>query len=286
MLNQLKQAAPHLEFSLIKILTQGDHDKSIPLEIKPGQRMFVKELEEALLDNRIDIAVHSLKDMTTELPQGLSLAAVTERLDPRDVLVSRDKKLSELTPGSTIGIGGLRRVAQLLAYRPDLKVIGIRGNVDTRLKKVSRGELDGIIIAAAAMIRLGEESRIAEYLPLESFPPAVGQGALGIETKDKDLEMAELISAINHKPTWQSVIAERTFLNALGVGCRAPVGALATVSANSLTLKGMIANIDGSKLIKATEEGNRLAPEKVGIRLAQRMVDMGALQLITGAGIR
>ena len=286
MLVQLKQAAPHLDFSLIKILTQGDHDKSIPLEIMPEQRMFVKELEEALLDNRIDIAVHSLKDMTTELPQGLSLAAVTERLDPRDVLVTNDKKLSELTPGSTIGTGGLRRAAQLLAYRPDLKVIGIRGNVDTRLKKVSRGELDGIIIAAAAMIRLGEESRIAEYLPLESFLPAVGQGALGIETRAGDKDMTELVRSLNHELTWQSVIAERTFLNALGVGCRAPVGALATVSANSLTLKGMIANIDGSKLIKATEEGNRLAPEKVGIRLAQRMVDMGALKLIAEVGIR
>jgi len=285
-LNQLKQAAPHLEFSLIKILTQGDHDKGIPLEIMPGQRMFVKELEEALLNSRIDIAVHSLKDMTTTLPQGLSLAAVTEQLDPRDVLVSRGEKLGELAAGSTIGTGGLRRATQLLAYRPDLKVIGIRGNVDTRLKKVTSGELDGIIIAAAAMIRLGEESKITEYLSLESFLPAVGQGVLGIEIRDEDLEMAELVSAVNHKPTWQCVTAERAFLNALGVGCRAPVGALATVNDNALTLQGMVATMDGSKTISTTEEGDTLAPEQVGNRLAQRMVNMGALKLIAEAGVR
>jgi len=285
-LTQLKQAAPHLEFSLIKIITQGDHDKSIPLEITPEQRMFVKELEEALLDNRINIAIHSLKDMTTRLPQGLSLAAVAERLDPRDVLVSRGKKLSELAPGSTIGTGGLRRAAQLLAYRPDLKVIGVRGNVDTRLKKVTSGKLDGIIIAAAAMIRLGVESRITEYLSLESFLPAVGQGALGIEIRDENLEMAELVSTVNHKPTWQCALAERAFLNALGVGCRAPVGALATVNDNTLTLQGMVATINGSKIISTTEEGDTLAPERVGNQLAQRMVDMGALKLIAEVGVR
>lgn len=286
MLAQLKQAAPHLEFSLTKIVTQGDHDKSIPLEIMPEQRMFVKELEEALLDNRIDIAVHSLKDMTTKLPQGLSLAAVTERLDPRDVLVTNGKKLSELAAGSTIGTGGLRRAAQLLSYRPDLKVIGVRGNVDTRLKKVTSGKLDGIIIAAAAMIRLGEESKITEYLSLESFLPAVGQGALGMEIRDKDLEMAELVSAVDHKPTWQCVTAERAFLNALEVGCRAPVGALATVNGNTLTLQGMVATMDGSKILKATDEGDTLAPEQVGKRLAQKMVEMGALKLIAEVGVR
>jgi hydroxymethylbilane synthase len=248
--------------------------------------MFVKEVEEALLNNRIDIAVHSLKDVPTKLPQGLSLAAVTARLDPRDVLVSRSGKLTELAPGSTIGTGGLRRAAQLLAYRPDLKVIGVRGNVDTRLEKVSCGELDGIIIAAAGVIRLGQESRITEYLPLESFLPAVGQGALGIEVRAEDKEMTELVHPVNHKPTWQSVVAERAFLNALGVGCRAPVAALGTMNGNTLTLQGMVATTDGSKILRATEEGDSLAPEQIGNRLAQRMVNMGALQLITEVGSR
>lgn len=286
MLAQLKQAAPHLEFSVTRIVTQGDRDKSIPQETMPEQRMFVKEVEEALLNNRIDIAVHSLKDVPTKLPQGLSLAAVTTRLDPRDVLVSRGGKLAELAPGSTIGTGGLRRAAQLLAYRPDLKVIGVRGNVDTRLEKVNRGELDGIIIAAAGVIRLGQESRITEYLPLESFLPAVGQGALGIEVRAEDKEMTELVHPVNHELTWQSAVAERAFLNALGVGCRAPVAALGTMNGNTLTLQGMVATTDGSKILRATEEGDSLAPEQIGKRLAQRMVNIGALQLITEVGGR
>ena len=248
--------------------------------------MFVKELEEALLDNRIDIAVHSLKDMTTGLPQGLSLAAVTMRLDPRDILVSRYGKLAELAPGSKIGTGSPRRAAQLLAYRPDLKVIGVRGNVDTRLNKVSSGELDGVIIAAAAVIRLGQESRITEYLPLESFLPAVGQGALGIEIRAEDEEMKELVYPLNHEPTQQSVVAERAFLQALGVGCRTPVAALGTMNGNTLTLHGMVATTNGSRVLQATEEGDSQAPEQVGNRLAQRMVDMGALQLITEVGVR
>lgn len=285
MLAQLRQVAPHLDFSLTRIVTEGDRDKSIPLKIAPGQRMFVKELEDALLNNRIDIAVHSLKDMTTELPQGLSLAAVTTRLDPRDVLVTNGEKLAELAPGSTIGTGGLRRAAQLLACRPDLKVTGMRGNVDTRLEKVSRGEFDGIILAAAAIIRLGQENRITEYLPLESFLPAAGQGALSIEIRAEDEEIAQLVSTLNHNSTWQSVIAERTFLNALGVGCRAPVAALGTINGNTLTLQGMVASHNGKKLLKATETGDNLAPEEIGKRLAQRMVKMGALQLITGASV-
>lgn len=286
MLAQLKQAAPHLEFSVTRIVTQGDRDKSIPQETMPEQRMFVKEVEEALLNNRIDIAVHSLKDVPTKLPQGLSLAAVTTRLDPRDVLVSRGGKLAELAPGSTIGTGGLRRAAQLLAYRPDLKVIGVRGNVDTRLNKVNCGELDGVIIAAAGVIRLGQENRITEYLSLESFLPAAGQGALGIEVRTEDKEMTELAHPVNHKPTWQNVVAERAFLNALGVGCRAPVAALGTMNDNTLTLQGMVATTDGSKILWATEEGDSLAPEQIGKRLAQRMVDIGALQLITEVGGR
>jgi len=284
-LTQLKQAAPHLDFSLNRIVTEGDRDKSTPLEIAPGQRMFVKELEDALLNNRIDIAVHSLKDMTTALPPGLSLAAVTTRLDPGDVLVTNGEKLAELAPDSTIGTGGLRRAAQLLACRPDLKVTGMRGNVDTRLEKVSRGEFDGIILAAAAIIRLGQEHRITEYLSLESFLPAAGQGALGIEIRAEDKEAAQLISAVNHNPTWQSVIAERAFLNTLGTGCRAPVAALGTINGNTLTLQGMVASNNGKKLLKATETGDNLAPEEIGKRLAQRMVKMGALQLITGVSV-
>lgn len=280
MLAQLKQAVPHLEFHLTRIVTEGDRDKSIPPNSLPGQRMFVKEMEEALLDNKIDIAVHSLKDMTTMLPQGLSLAAVTMRLDPRDVLVSRRGKLAELAPGSKIGAGGLRRAAQLLAYRPDLKVTGVRGNVDTRLEKVNCGELDGLITAAAAVIRLGQESLITEYLPPELFLPAAGQGALSIEIRAEDEEVAVLVHPLNDEPTWRSVIAERAFLQVLGVGCRAPVAALGTISGNTLTLQGMVAAINGSRMLKASEEGGSLSSEEIGHQLAQKMLAMGALQLI------
>ena len=283
---KLKQAAPHLEFNLTKIVTEGDRDSSISANRISGQRMFVKEVEEALLNNRIDIAVHSLKDMTTRLPQGLSLASVTMRLDPRDVLVSGGRKLAELAPGSKIGTGSLRRAAQLLAYRPDLKVIGMRGNIDSRLKKVSSGEFDGIIVAAAAVIRLGQESRITEYLPLESFLPAVGQGALGIEIRAEDEEMVELVHPLNHEPTRRSVVAERAFLQALGAGCHAPVAALGTTNGNTLTLQGMVATTNGSRILRASEDGDSQAPEQVGNQLAQRMLGMGALPLITEVGVR
>jgi hydroxymethylbilane synthase len=168
----------------------------------------------------------------------------------------------------------------LLAYRPDLKVMGIRGNVDTRLEKVSRGDIDGLITAAAAVIRLGQQDRITEFLSLESFLPAVGQGALGIEVRSGEKETAELVHAVNHEPTWRSVLAERAFLRTLNVGCHAPVAALGTVDGNTLTLSGMVAAIDGSKVLQAAEVGDSRSPEETGIKLAQRMVDRGALEFI------
>jgi hydroxymethylbilane synthase len=245
--------------------------------------VFVKELEKALLDGEIDLAVHSLKDLPTEIPYGLFLAAATTRLDPRDVLISRAGKLAGLAPGSKIGTGSLRRSVQLLALRPDLEICGIRGNIDTRLRKVSEGEVDGIIVAAAALIRLGWQDKTTEYLPIEHFTPAVGQGALGIETRSEDKETASLASAINHEPTWQSVTAERTFLRALGGGCRAPIAALGIVSDGVLKLSGMVASVDGVHILRATEEGDALAPEQVGKRLTQKMVAMGALDYIAEA---
>ncbi len=167
--------------------------------------------------------------------------------------------LHELAPGSKIGTGSPRRAVQLLALRPDLQVCDIRGNIDTRLRKVSDGEFDGVIVAAAAMIRLGWEDRITEYLPIEHFTPAVGQGTLGIEIRSEDKEIATLVSKINDEPTWQAVTAERTFLQALGGGCRAPIAALGIVSDNTLKLTGMVAGVDGAHILRATEEGNASA---------------------------
>ena len=279
-LTKLREAAPGLKASLVKITTRGDRESDTALDKFAGQGVFVKELEKALFDGDIDFAVHSLKDMPTEIPYGLFLAATTARLDPRDVLISRADKLAGLAPGSKIGTGSLRRSVQLSALRPDLEICGIRGNIDTRLRKVSEGEVDGIIVAAAALIRLGWEDKIAEYLPTEYFTPSVGQGALGIEIRSEDKETASLASALNHEPTWQSVTAERTFLRALGGGCRAPIAALGTVSDGVLKISGMVASVDGACILHATEEGDAQAPEQVGKQLAQKMVDIGALDCI------
>jgi hydroxymethylbilane synthase len=280
-LTKLREVSPELKASLVKITTRGDRDSGTALDKFAGQGVFVKELEKALFDGDIDLAVHSLKDVPTEIPYGLFLAAATARLDPRDVLISRAGKLTGLAPGSKIGTGSLRRSVQLSAIRPDLEICGIRGNIDTRLRKVSEGEVDGVIVAAAALIRLDWEAKITEYLPTEHFTPSVGQGALGIEIRSEDKEVASLASAINHQPTWQSVTAERTFLRALGGGCRVPIAALGIISDGVLKLSGMVANADGTRILRATEEGDAQAPKQVGKQLAQKMVEMGALDYIS-----
>jgi len=280
---KIREANPHLEVSLRKIVTTGDRNRRAPLD-RIGVAVFVKELEEALLDGRIDIAVHSLKDVPTELPQGLCLLATTERLDPRDVLISSNGRLDELPPGSRIGTGSLRRTVQLSNYRRDLRAHPIRGNIDTRLRKVSCGEFDGVILAAAAMLRLGWQDKITEYLPLEPFLPAVGQGALVVEARISDTDIAGLISPINHLPTWQCVTAERAFLKAMGGGCRTPVAALGTVNGINLKLEGMVADVNTKKILCASEIGSVVSPEEVGKRLAEKMVGMGVSEFIAEGG--
>jgi len=280
LLTKLREAFPALKASLAKITTSGDRYSTTVFDDFAGQGIFVKELEKALLDKQIDLAVHSLKDLPTEVPEGLTLAATTARLDPRDVLVSRAGNHVELAPGSKIGTGSHRRAVQLHALRPDLNICNIRGNIDTRLRKVSGGEVDGIIVAAAALIRLGWEDRITEYLPTEHFTPAVGQGALGIEIRSDDKEITKLVSAINDESTWQCITAERAFLQALGGGCRAPIAAIGTVSDNILRLSGMVASADGAHILRAIEESDTLTPEKSGKLLAKKMERIGALQHI------
>ncbi len=284
---KIREVATDVEVTISKIITKGDRNRHIQLDRMAGVGIFVKELEEALLGGRIDLAVHSLKDMPTQIPQGLYLAAVTERLDPRDVLVSRGQKLAELASGSRIGTGSLRRAVQLSVCRPDLEVCGIRGNVDTRLRKVTDSEFDGVITAAAAMQRLGWEEKITEYLPLEYFLPAVGQGALVIEARADDKEVTELLAPLNHPQAWQSVTAERAFLEALGGGCRAPIAALGTVKNGTLRLGGMVADVKARKMLHASVEGSALSTEELGTRLAQKLLAMGADEFIAGAkGIR
>ncbi|MFC1907617.1 hydroxymethylbilane synthase [Chloroflexota bacterium] len=273
---RLASLYPDTEFVITRITTRGDRQKSVPLQRISGDGVFVKEVQEALIEGRIDLAVHSLKDMPVLTPPRLLLAAVTERLDSRDALVTSGVKLNELPAGSIIGTGSPRRAAQLLAYRDDLKVKGIRGNIDTRLRKVFAGEVDGIVMAAAALIRLGWEDRISEYLPLEHFLPQVGQGALGIEIRADDQAVLNLVQSLNHGSTWQGIVAERTFLEAMGGGCSTAVTSQGVVNGDTIRLRGMAVGSDG--ILYASEEGSVLALEKVARRLAHRLLEMGAGQ--------
>ncbi len=281
---RIRETNPDIEVSISQIVTRGDRNRHVQLDQMADIGVFVKELEEALLDGQIDLAVHSLKDMPTQIPSGLYLAAVTERLDPRDVLVSRGKRLVELAPGARIGTGSLRRAVQLGASRPDLEACSIRGNVDTRLRKVSDGEFDGVILAAAALKRLGWENRICEYLPTEHFLPSVGQGALAIETRSDDKEVVEIVLPLNCPTARQSTSAERAFLSALGGGCRAPIAALGVVNGTILRLEGMVADVRKRKIMHSSEEGTAAAPEELGISLAQKLLLMGAGKFLAEAG--
>ena len=275
--DQLKPANPHLNFELKTIKTAGDIDRRTSLQVLGGKGIFIREIEEALLRRDIDIAVHSLKDMPTEIESGLRLAAVTQRLDPRDVFVSaRGLRLSRLPPGSRIGTGSQRRAVQLMNCRQDIVVSDIRGNIDTRLRKCYSGEVDGIMLAAAALIRMKLDDKITEYLSANTFVPAVGQGALGIEIRDDDSAMNELVAALNHKQSRLAVTAERAFLKALGGGCREPIAALGIVKGSSLELRGMVANSATHEAMYADIRGDASVVEQLGVKLARGMMRMGA----------
>ena len=280
---RLRAVNPGLVVNISRIVTRGDRTRT-PLAQTAGEGIFVKELEEALLDGQIDLAVHSLKDMPSQLPEGLCLAAVMERVNPGDVLVTKGQKLAQLPSGASVGTGSLRRAAELTAYRPDLKVVSIRGNVDTRLNKVTRGELDGVILAAAGLKRLGWEDRITEYLPIEHFLPAVGQGVLAIEGRSDEKGCTRIAAPLNHLPTWHSITAERAFLRTLAGGCQAPIAALGTVTGDSLRLEGMVMDVKGNKILRGSESGTVLHAEEIGVLLAKRLLADGADKFLSGQG--
>ena len=278
---RLRESYHALEFHVKRIRTGGDRDHTTSLAQIGGRGIFVKELEEALLSGEIDVAVHSLKDMPTDLSAELKLAAVGMRIDARDAFLSKSgKPLSELPEGACVGTGSQRRAVQLKAFRPDIQIRPLRGNIDTRLSKLYSGEFEGIIVAAAAMLRMGWEHRITEYLPIELFLPSAGQGALAVEIRALNQELSVLLSVVNDEPTWQSIQAERAFLSALGGGCRTPIAALGTVAANSLHLEGMVASADGSRTLRAAGDGSPADPEKIGRLLAERLLSLGAQELI------
>ena len=281
----LKNSYPEKAFEIKKIATAGDLNRNVQLDRLDSIGIFTKKLEEALLDGRIDLAVHSLKDMPTIIPDQLYLAAVLERSDPRDILVTCGELLNELRPGSRIGTGSPRRSIQLSRYRPDLEARSIRGNIDTRLKKIQSGEVDGVVLAAAAMIRLGWQEKITQYLAVEDFLPSVGQGAIAIEMRRNEDYLQELVSQINHLPTWQCITAERVFLSTLGGGCRAPIAALASINGEQLHLEGMAASSDGTKILRISGEGMIASAGETGRDLAKELLAMGASEFIKEAAV-
>lgn len=281
----LQEADRGAQFELRTVSTQGDKDRKRSLDEIGGQGVFVKELETALTSGAVDMAVHSLKDVPAALEPGLELAAVLPREDTRDVLVSRGMLgLRQLPQGARVGTDSRRRSAQLRMLRPDLVTCPVRGNIDTRLRKAESGEFDAVIVAAAALARMGWTDRIAEYLPEERFLPAVGQGAIAIELRSADAELQRLVSSVNHLPTWWAVIAERAFLRTLGGGCRAPIAALGAVNGDQLHLDGMVATMDFIKTYRDSESGPVENAERIGETLALRLLERagGAAALESG----
>ncbi len=270
------------ECSIQIIKTTGDKITDVPLAQVGGQGLFTKgiftkEIEEALLDGRADLAVHSLKDLPTELPAGLALAAVPQREDPHDAIVGC--KLADLPAGAKVGTSSLRRAAQLQRLRPDLIIESIRGNVDTRLRKLDEGRYSAIVLAAAGLKRLGWEARIAEILPDEVMCPAVGQGALAVETRAGGAGW-DACAALDHPATHSAVAAERAFLRALGGGCQVPIGAHATVNGAKLHLEGLVISPDGSALVRGEREGPASEAEAIGAALGVKLLAEGARTIL------
>ncbi|MFO8009646.1 MAG: hydroxymethylbilane synthase [Dehalococcoidia bacterium] len=278
--DRLVSLYPGYQFEIATVSTTGDRNTDVSLEQLGGQGVFVKELEEALLHGDIDIAVHSLKDMLTIIPEALCLAAVPERVDPRDAIISPFGGLRDVPYGARVGTGSPRRGIQIRAMRPDIEISELRGNIDTRIKKAFLGELDGIVIAAAALIRLGLEEKITEYLPEDAMVPAVGQGALGIETRSSDEDLVALVSKVNHEPTWRAVSAERAFLREMGGGCRAPIAALGSIDGRTLRLRGIASSPDGSEMLREEIKGSAERAEEVGKEMARIMLKAGAASFV------
>lgn len=278
---RLKKLFPELSFRVEKIQTTGDNILDVALAKIGDKGLFTKEIEVALLDGRIDIAVHSMKDVPTELPDGLVLGAIPEREDPGDVLISRHgRKLEEFDAGARIGTSSLRRTAQLKAFRPDLEIVPVRGNVQTRLRRLEEGKYDAIVLAWAGVSRLGLAERVTQRLSYAVCLPAVGQGALGVEARADDAEMLARLKAIDHQETRAAVKAERTLLKKLEGGCQVPIGALAHAWDGDLLLEGMVASLDGKKVVRALDVAPLEKPEALGEHLADKLGHMGAWEIL------
>lgn len=279
--SQLTAAHPGLTVELVTIKTQGDKILDVPLAKVGGKGLFVKEIEEALLEGRVDLAVHSMKDMPAELLAGLRVAAMPLREDPRDVLImGKGSGFADLPPGARVGTSSLRRAAQLLYLRADLRIETLRGNLDTRLRKLQTHGFHAVVLAAAGIKRMGLSHLITQYLEPELMLPAVGQGALGIETRTEDAPTNELVAALAHPPTMVAVRAERAFLRRLQGGCQVPIGGHATLEGERLTLTGMVANLQGRRVIRRVLQGEARKAEEVGENLAEVVLSAGGAEIL------
>ena len=272
---------PHAQVQVVRIKTTGDKILDSPLAKIGGKGLFVKEIEEGLLTGRVDLAVHSMKDVPAALPEGLILSTFPEREDPRDAFVSvKYERLEQLPQGARVGTGSLRRSAHLMHIRPDLELVPVRGTVDTRLRKLDGGEFEAIILAAAGMRRLGFKDRISQVLSTKQMLPAIGQGALGLEVRRDDEQTIDLIHFLNNEETEATVKAERAFLKELEGGCQVPIAAFCQLNDKVLHLEGMVAELDGSHVIRNETRGERSEAEEIGIRLARRLLAAGADKIL------
>jgi hydroxymethylbilane synthase len=277
---ELERLHSGLHVELVRITTTGDKILNVPLAKIGGKGLFTKEIDEALLDGRIDLAVHSLKDVPFQLPQGIDLAAIPEREDPRDAFLSNGPQLSELKPDATIGTSSLRRQVQLRHRFPSLNLVTLRGNVDTRLRKLSEGQFDGIILAAAGLKRLGHASRITEFLDDDIMLSAVGQGALGIVCRTLDFKTKSLVAAMDDPQSRVCVTAERALLRALGGSCQVPVAGHARLDGEHIRLKGLIASLDGKRVLQEELIKPVSSAEELGFDVGQRLIAAGASEIL------
>jgi hydroxymethylbilane synthase len=285
--SEILKLNPALEIELNKIKTTGDKILDVPLAKVGGKGLFVKEIEEALLKGEADIAVHSMKDVPTEFPDGLYLPVITKREDPRDAFISRISNSGFQIPdfkglphGATVGTSSLRRSCQLLSIRPDLKIEQLRGNLDTRLRKLDEGRFDAIILAAAGVKRLGWAERITETLEPEISLPAIGQGAVGIECRVNDEFINKLIAPLDHAETAVCVRAERAFLKKLEGGCQVPIAAHARLINGTLIMNGLVGSVSGDRIIKGRIEGSPENSEHLGVELAEELLSKGAKEIL------
>ena len=279
--SKLEDIYPDLKVELVKMTTQGDQILNSPLSKIGGKSLFIKELEVGIMEGRADIAVHSMKDVPYELPQGFEIGAILERESPFDAFVSNDfNSIQDLPIGAKLGSCSLRRIVQVKAMRPDLEILDLRGNVNTRLKKLDDGEYDAIILACSGLTRLGFDNRIKQDLSPDDSLPAVGQGALGIEIKANDHEISNLIKPLIHQKTQIEVNAERALNTTLQGGCSVAIGAFATSEDSKLTLSGMVGNVDSGEIIRIQETGETSKPIDLGIRAAKKLLSLGARELL------